>query len=247
SHLAGVSDVLEHDPEKWKPVFGKDHAPLMSNRGRPDKRGKVSGKAHSIVVVGQGAAGRATALSSVEEARARKLNVAVTLIDKASADEAGGNTRSTPAYMRMAAPDRVEPSFVHDMLAATQLRGDETYFARLAREAPATVRWIASHGVAFHQPTYYLAKGPPRIQPVGGGAAIFGELTRAAQDAGVRLRHACVAEALIADGGAIRGVRLSGGEVLAADAAVLACGGFQGNAQMMREHFGPGGDSIPLL
>ena len=33
--------------------------------------------------------------------------------------------------------------------------------------------WIASHGVAFIQPPYYLAKGPPRIQPPGGGAAIF--------------------------------------------------------------------------
>jgi hypothetical protein len=69
--------------------------------------------------------------------------------------------------MRMAAPDRVETGFVHDMLAATQLQGDEAYFARLAHEAPATVQWIASHGVVFHQPTYYLAKGPPRIQPVG--------------------------------------------------------------------------------
>jgi tricarballylate dehydrogenase len=43
------------------------------------------------------------------------------------------------------------------------------------------------------------------------------------------------------------GVRVSGGETVAADAVVLACGGFQGNAQMMREHFGPGGDSVPLL
>jgi tricarballylate dehydrogenase len=40
---------------------------------------------------------------------------------------------------------------------------------------------------------------------------------------------------------------VSSGEVLAADAVVLACGGFQGNSDMMREHFGPGGDSIPLL
>ena len=46
------------------------------------------------------------------------------LIDKASADDAGGNTRWTPAYMRMAAPDRVESSFVHDMLEATQFKGD---------------------------------------------------------------------------------------------------------------------------
>ena len=207
----------------------------------------MNDKPFEIIVVGQGAAGLAAALSAVEEARARNLPVAVTLIDKASADEAGGNTRWTPAYMRMAAPDRVEPSFVHDMLEATRFQGDETYFARLAHDAPATVQWIASHGVAFHQPTYYLAKGPPRIQPVGGGASIFRELTRAAQDAGVRFRHACAAEGLVAEGAAIRGVRLNGGEVLAADAVVLACGGFQGNRDMMREHFGPGGESIPLL
>ena len=126
----------------------------------------------SIIVVGQGAAGLAAALSAAEEARARPPR-RVTLIDKAAEDEAGGNTRWSPSYMRMAAPDRVEPSFVHDMLAATRFQGDETYFARLAADAPATVAWIASHGVAFNQPTYYLAKGPPRIQPVGGGPAII--------------------------------------------------------------------------
>jgi tricarballylate dehydrogenase len=207
----------------------------------------VSDKPFKVVVVGQGAAGLAAALSAVEEARSRKLTVAVTLIDKASADEAGGNTRWTPAYMRMAAPDRVEPSFVHDMLEATRFQGDETYFARLAQEAPATVQWIAAHGVAFHQPTYYLAKGPPRIQPVGGGASIFRELSRAGQDAGVAFRHGCAAEALVADKGTIRGVRLAGGDTLAADAVVLACGGFQGNRAMMREHFGAGGDNVPLL
>jgi tricarballylate dehydrogenase len=207
----------------------------------------VSDKPFRIIVVGQGAAGLAAALSAAEEGRANGLRVAVTVIDKASAGEAGGNTRWTPAYMRMAAPDRVEPSFVHDMLAATRFEGDETYFARLAHDAPATVQWIAAHGVEFHQPTYYLAKGPPRIQPVGGGAAVFRELTRAAQDAGVVVRHACAARALVDDAGAIRGVRLSGGEVLAAEAVVLACGGFQGNRGMMREHFGPGGDLIPLL
>jgi tricarballylate dehydrogenase len=173
--------------------------------------------------------------------------VAVTLLDKASAEEAGGNTRWTPAYMRMAAPDRVEPSFVHDMLEATEGQGDETYFARLAADAPATVQWIASHGVQFHQPTYYLAKGPPRIQPVGGGAAIFRELTRAAEGLGVALRHSCAAEALAGERESIRGVRLAGGETVPADAVVLTCGGFQGNAVMMREHFGAGGDVVPLL
>ena len=206
----------------------------------------MSGKPFEIIVVGQGAAGLAAALSAAEAARAKNLSVAVTLIDKASADEAGGNTRWTPAYMRMAAPDRVEPSFVHDMLEATKFQGDESYFARLAREAPATVQWIASHGVEFHQPTYYLAKGPPRIQPVGGGAAIFRELTRAAHQAGVRFRHACTAKALVGEEGHPRRTREQRrGSRRRRGGACLRR--FPGQPDMMREHFGPGGDSIPLL
>jgi tricarballylate dehydrogenase len=201
-----------------------------------------------LVVVGHGAAGLSAALSAAECARSLDMPLAVTLIDKAPADEAGGNTRWTPAYMRMAAPDRVEDSFVDDMLAATGDRGERCYFERLAQDAPATVQWIASHGVRFHQPVYYLAKGPPRIQPVGGGAAIHRELTLACERAGVSLRYGCAALALERnDQGCPAGLRLATGEVLPADAVILASGGFQANAAMMREHFGPGGESIPLL
>jgi hypothetical protein len=28
--VAVAGDPAEHDPEKWTPVFGKDHAPLIS-------------------------------------------------------------------------------------------------------------------------------------------------------------------------------------------------------------------------
>ena len=69
--------------------------------------------------------------------------------------------------MRMSAPDRVEPSFVQDMLAATRFKGDEAYFRRLAQDAPATVAWISSHGTRFIQPPDYLAKGRPKRRPLG--------------------------------------------------------------------------------
>ena len=49
---------------------------------------------------------------------------------------------------------------------------------------PRRSRGSGAHGVEFHQPTYYLAKGPPRIQPVGGGPAIIETLTRAAKRGG---------------------------------------------------------------
>jgi tricarballylate dehydrogenase len=197
--------------------------------------------ARRIVIVGQGAAGLSAALAAAE------AGAAVTVLDKAPEPDAGGNTRWTPSYMRMAAVDRVEPSFVHDMLEATGFAGDEDYFATLAAHAPATVQWIASHGVPFHQPVYYLAKGPPRIQPVGGGETIHRELTRAARDAGVVFRFDAPAAALIEERGTITGVRLESGETLPANAVVLACGGFQANPSMMREHFGEGGDAVPLL
>src|SRR5262249_2980578 len=141
----------------------------------------------------------------------------------------------------------IEPSFVRDMLQATDGRGDERYFACLADEAPATMAWAAAHGVAFHQPDYYLAKGPPRIQPVGGGATIHGVLKAAAQSAGVAFRYGDAVQSLVLDDGCVAGVRLASGEAMPADAVVLACGGFQGNRDMMRQHFGAGGEAMPLL
>jgi tricarballylate dehydrogenase len=204
----------------------------------------------NLIVIGQGAAGLAAALSAVEEAGNRGRPINVTLIDKAAESEAGGNTRWSPSYMRMASPERVEPSFVHDMLEATKLQGDEAYFARLAQEAPATVKWIASHGIAFIQPTYYLAKGPPRIQPQGGGPTIVKELTRAAKLAGVAFRYNCVAREIASAFGRVTGVVVEQGgtrETLSADAIVLACGGFQGNREMMRTHFGAGAETMRLI
>jgi tricarballylate dehydrogenase len=202
----------------------------------------------NLIVVGQGAAGLAAALSAREEAARRGFALSVTLIDKAHEQEAGGNTRWSPSYMRMATPDRVESNFVQEMLAATEFRGDESYFDHLANEAPATIAWIASHGIEFIQPIYYLAKGPPRIQPVGGGAGIIRNLSDAAKRAGVIFRYGCAARRLIFEQGRMTAVVAGEQEiVLRADAVVLACGGFQGDGALMREAFGPGAEDMRLI
>ncbi len=203
-----------------------------------------------IVVVGQGAAGVAAALSAAEAARVAGRAVAVTLIDKASESDAGGNTRWSPSNMRMVSPDRVEDSFVRDVIAATKNRGDARYFTRLAADAPAVAAWAASHGVAFIQPPYYLAKGPPRIQPQGGGAALLAALVKAAKAGGVSFRYGCAARGIVQAEGRIAGLEVdqSGRRgTLPAEAIVLASGGFQGSAALMREHFGPGGDTMRLI
>ena len=203
-----------------------------------------------LIVVGQGAAGLAAALSAVETAATAGQSIHVTLIDKAPENEAGGNTRWSPSYMRMAAPDRVEPSFVQDTLAATKFKGDERYFTRLAREAPETIKWVGSHGIEFIQPTYYLAKGPPRIQPKGGGPALVAELSRAARQAGVEIVYGCTAQKLLVESGRVTGLKVKRGnadEMLTGTAVVLASGGFQANGEMMREYFGAGAEKMRLI
>src|SRR5665647_2336686 len=204
--------------------------------------------AKNLIVVGQGAAGLSAALAAAQAAAGSAVRV--TLVDKASEQEAGGNTRWSPSYMRMAAPDRVEPSFVHDMLAATKYQGDEAYFARLAHDAPATVKWIAAQGVEFIQPVYYLAKGPPRIQPLGGGPVVVAKLAAAAKAAGVTFRYGCAAKAIASENGRIIGLDVAEGDVhemLPADAVILCSGGFEGDGAAMREHFGEGAQTMRLI
>jgi tricarballylate dehydrogenase len=204
-----------------------------------------------LVVVGHGAAGLAAAVAAAEAARRRGLAVDIALVEKASEDRAGGNTLWSPSYIRLDAPDRLADEFEDDMAKATGGRGDRRYFRTLAENATAAMAWLQGHGIEFSSPTYYLSAGPKRIQPVGDGRALVGALSRAATRLGVTFRYERSAtELVMADGGRIAAVAVAGRDgttTIPADAVVLAAGGFQADATMMREHFGPRGDSLKLI
>lgn len=151
--------------------------------------------------------------------------------------------------MRMKSTAEVAPGFEADMMAACGGRGDRAYFARLAKEAPDAVQWVGRHGVEFHSPGYYLSAGPPRIQPVGGGAAIVDALGKAAKECGVEFLYECRAQKLLqGSSGGVAGVlveRSDGTSLqIEASAVVLASGGFQGSPAMLREHLGEGAESL---
>jgi tricarballylate dehydrogenase len=205
-----------------------------------------------LVVVGHGAAGLAAALSAAEQARSRGLPVDITLLEKSREDEAGGNTRWSPSNMRLDAPDRLDPGFADDMLKACGGLGDPCYFRTLAENATATIGWLQTHGVEFITPIYYLSAGPARIQPVGGGSVIIEKLSNAAKRAGVKVVYESTVKRLImAEGRCVSGVVIQCGDgvttTLNADAVILACGGFQGNPEMMRAHFGSGTETLRLI
>ena len=173
----------------------------------------------------------------------------IVVLERAPESEHGGNTRFSPSYMRMAAPDCIAPHFREDLTAASNGRMDPSYIERLAVDAPSAIGWLAHHGVAFDKPIYYLSAGPPRIQPIGGGAALLSALGRAAREANVVVRYGCRAERLrMKSDGAVSAieVRLDTGavEAINARAVVLATGGFAGNTEMLSVHLGAGAESL---
>ncbi len=204
-----------------------------------------------VVVIGHGAAGLAAAIAVAEEARRREWAAEIMLIEKADETSAGGNTLWSPSYMRLDAVDRIDPNFERDVLKISGGRGDAGYFRALAENAAATMAWLQSHGVTFCSPPYYLAAGPRRVQPVGGGRALVGELARRAKDLGVAFRYRCAAQQLATEGGHVSGVVVAAPdgttESIPAAAVILATGGFQANGEMMRAHFGPGAEDMALI
>jgi tricarballylate dehydrogenase len=210
----------------------------------------VTKEARHLVVIGHGAAGLAAALAAAEAARDRGLPIEITLLEKASQAEAGGNTRWSPSYMRMAAVDRIAPGFERDMQLASGGRADQAYFRTLAEQAPVTIAWLQRKGIEFSTPVYYLSAGPPRIQPNGGGRAIVERLSEAACQIGVHILYDCAAVRAVSGDQrryALRTTRSREDQTIEADAVVVASGGFQGNAEMMRAHFGPAAAGIKLI
>ena len=198
-----------------------------------------------IVVAGHGAAGLCAALSALESARESGIEAQVTVLDRAPETACGGNSRWSPSNIRMLSPDAMEPGFVDQIVAQSGGRAERAYFERLAAEAPATARWLQAMGVEFHTPPYYLAKGPARIQPVGAIGVLFETLWRAAKAAGVEFLYERELCRLNVDAGRVTGVEIGpAAAVLHTHAVVLACGGFEGNADMLRRHFGPGAESL---
>ena len=138
--------------------------------------------------------------------------------------------------------------FYDDMGRVTQYRTDPNLAAKLIDESLATLHWMAGHGVRF-LPMYgrqsFERDGKARfwggltVEAWGGGPGLVDGLTAIAERMGVTLRYGVRAQALALADGRVNGVRVQG-ETVAADAVVLACGGFEANAAWRTRYLGAG-------
>ena len=122
---------------------------------------------------------------------------------------------------------------------------DPELIATFASSVAPTVAWLRSFGIKFDfLPTYFITACQPRMAPIGGGLALVEALAGWAEDNGAQFFYRTTARSLIQDNdGAVIGVRAVGpghkSIELRAPSVVLACGGFEGNPEMLTHYLGP--------
>lgn len=215
-----------------------------------------------VVVAGCGVAGLSAAVSAAE-AGAR-----VAVLERAPIEDRGGQSRWTEAYLRMKSLDAVSDDFEEHLAengsgaidpdlveqAATDSHGtsltralslaDPNVIERFANAAPTTIAWLQGLGARFDfLPTQFLTKSQPRLLPVGGGQALVDVLAARAEKLGVTFLYETTAQSLLRDAaggvcGLVATTRGQGQRELRGE-VVLACGGFEGNMEMMTRYIGP--------
>ena len=217
-----------------------------------------------VIVVGCGGAGLSAALAAQEK------GARVCILERASQDEFGGNTRYTGAWLRMKSMELVSEDFEDHFAANAGGYLDPTVVAETSRDprswsaaaraasfvdpnvvaaladnAPATLAWISAFGVkdvTLEVP--FPTSVQPRISPNGGGLALLEAFVPAFLKKGGTIRYHSAARSLcVNDDGAVEGIRGVGSGnrpfKVSARAVILACGGFEGNAEMLNRYMGP--------
>lgn len=215
-----------------------------------------------LIVIGCGISGLSCAVSATEQ------GVRAVVLERATEEEFGGNTRWTESYFRMKSPrevsddfeellvsnagHNVDPNVVAAMSAPyedwpgyVKAHGmpDPELVSTLSSLAGPTVEWLQSFGVRFDaMPTYFMTAAAPRLMPVGGGLALIEALRGRALAGGVTIMYETTATRLErSEGGYELLANGKGGDVISlrAGAVMIASGGFEGSQEMMTQYMGP--------
>ena len=207
---------------------------------------------YDLVVIGCGAAGLSAAVAYADRA-GRDARIAV--LERATREGRGGATRWTSSWWRITSDRQLDPAFTETMRRVSGGKADLEYCRVFASEVPETFDFLDRHAVPwvyFDQPFANRNTGGGLGMPVPGGVAIVDTLAKVIDDLpNAAIHYETEAVALSADdSGSVTGVHVRGPEGtkhLTARAVVIACGGFEGAPDMLREHLGPRGTEMPLI
>jgi tricarballylate dehydrogenase len=147
-----------------------------------------------------------------------------------------------------------EDQFYDDLCRVTQYRTNPQLAETLVARSLETLDWMRAKGVRF-APIYgrqafkvegrFKFWGGLTVEAWGGGPGLIDALYSAATRNRIEVRYASRALALLHDNNTVGGVMVRSGKgtvAVSARAVVLACGGFEANAEARARYLGPGWD-----
>ncbi|MDP7545952.1 MAG: FAD-dependent oxidoreductase, partial [Alphaproteobacteria bacterium] len=151
-----------------------------------------------------------------------------------------------------------EEKFFDDMGQITDYRTDPDLTELLVKQSFPTLKWLQGKGLrylplyakqAFKVDGRFKFWGGLTVEAWGGGPGLIEGLTEACGREGIEIRYNARALSLIKDDDGVHGVNLrqngKTGE-LRGKAVILACGGFEANAEMRTKYLGPGWELAPV-
>jgi tricarballylate dehydrogenase len=216
---------------------------------------------YDLIVIGFGAAGLSAALSFADATEGQRPSAKIAILERSSKEERGGATRWTGAFLRIDRDRRLDSNWAEHVSQVSGGLADIEYCRTVERETPQTLEFVERHGVEivfeeFPLPHTFDGGTPtmtPPASPRGGGASIVDRLGAALEsDPRVDIRYQTEALRLTtADDGSADGVlvRTADGRTqrLTGRAVVLACGGFEGNTEMLTRYIGDRACDLPLI
>ena len=213
-------------------------------------------RAFDLVVIGCGAAGLSAAISYAAAARNEDRQARVAVLERATKEGRGGATRWTSSWFRITGDRRLDPAFVGQMETVSKGLADLAYCRTLEREVGATLNFLEANGVEliyFKQPFPNRNTGGGLGMPAGGGVAIVDGLAAVIdRTPGAEILYETEAVRLsVSAEGRIDGVVVRGRDglmrKLGAQAVVIACGGFEGNSEMLTQYLGERACDLPPI
>jgi len=195
------------------------------------------GNDFDVIVVGGGIAGLTAAIA------AREAGATVALLEArdqlgGSASLSGGEIYAAGTRAQRKAGIKDSPDDLYDYYrTVNQFRVEPRMVRTFADNAVKALEWAHDHGVVTEPPGVVDMSGVFRgHHVVGGGAGLIEVLATVARKAGVDIVFKSRVDALLVEGGHVRGVR-QGGDAYRSGAVVVATGGFAQNPELLQRYY----------